>query len=328
MSPMVITLALLILIVFVVIVLALQYAHKAASRKRNLTVIRGHAKIKMRDGKGRDAQNRRRAEIAQKLKEKEPKDHKSGTPTMAQRLQMAGMYGTSVRSFWIYSLICAVFVMVLAFVLKIPAPALTVPMIGLVGLLGLPRLFLHRKIKSRQQKFLQEFADALEAMVRLLRAGMPVSEAIRMSSREFTGPVGEEMSRIYDAQKIGVSLPEAVQEAARRMPITEMQMFATGVTIQQQTGSSLSEILTNLANVIRARFRLRRKIQALSAEAKASAMIIGSLPFLVGLGMFFINKDFMMLLFTTKTGNIMVAFGVFWMLCGTFVMKIMINFKI
>jgi tight adherence protein B len=112
------------------------------------------------------------------------------------------------------------------------------------------------------------------------------------------------------------------------MPLTEMKMFATGLAIQAQTGSSLSEVLRNLAGVIRARFKLKRKIKALSSEAVASASIIGALPLLVMLGMYFANREYMMVLFETTTGNILLAGAGFWMLCGIVVMKIMINFKI
>jgi tight adherence protein B len=191
-----------------------------------------------------------------------------------------------------------------------------------------PRFFLRWKTKRRQKQYLDDFADALEAMVRLLKAGMPVSEAIAMASREFTGPIGEEMAKIYEGQRVGLSLQEAVLDAARRMPITEMQMFATGISIQSQTGSSLSEVLTNLARVIRARFRLKRKVDALSAEAKASAMIIGALPFLVGGGMYLINRDFIMVLFTTNLGKAWLIGSVCWMLLGCLVMRQMINFKV
>jgi tight adherence protein B len=157
---------------------------------------------------------------------------------------------------------------------------------------------------------------------------MPVSEAILMISREYQGPGGEEMSRVYDKQKIGVALHEAALEATRRMPLPEMKMFATGLAIQAQTGSSLSEVLTNLANVIRARFRLKRKIKALSSEAVASASIIGSLPCLVALGLYFVNREYIMILFTTPFGKVLVVCAVVWMLIGIFVMKIMINFKV
>jgi tight adherence protein B len=201
-------------------------------------------------------------------------------------------------------------------------------MSGIIGVFGLPKLVLSFKTSRRQKKFLEEFPDALESMVRLLKAGMPVGEAIAMVSREFTGPVGEEMSKVYDEQKIGISMAEACLHAAERMPITEMKMFATGISIQQQTGSSLSEILINLAKVIRARFRLKRKVQALSAEAKASAMIIGALPIVVGLGMTIINPDYMFPLYNTLKGKYMLYGAIGWMACGVLIMKQMINFRV
>jgi tight adherence protein B len=149
-----------------------------------------------------------------------------------------------------------------------------------------------------------------------------------MVAREFTGPIGEEMGRIFDQQKIGVSLPEAVLEAARRMPLPEMQMFSTAVAIQAQTGSSLSEILEGLAKVIRARFRLRRKVQALSSEAKSSALIIGALPVFVATAMYFINPEYIGLLFDHPTGKWLLAAAIFWMCMGIIVMRQMINFKV
>ena len=134
-------------------------------------------------------------------------------------------------------------------------------MAPIIGFFGFPRFVLSRLTKRRQKKFLEEFPDALEATVRLLKAGMPVSEAISMIAREFTGPIGDEMSRIYDKQKIGIPLHEAAGEATKRMPLPEVKMFATGLAIQAQTGSSLSEVLQNLSNVIRARFKLKRKLR-------------------------------------------------------------------
>ncbi len=324
----------LVLLIVVLLVLsvggtgwAVQHAGRKSREERMMSVIRGRAG----NGKGarsdKDLQNKRRAEIAKKLKDGGDGVQKKGKIGTKELLMQAGLT-IPVRRYWLASLGVGLVTMLLALVMKAPMLPVTVPLAGIVGVLGLPRLFLRRKIKKRQKKFLMEFADALEAMVRLLKAGMPVAEAIRMASREFTGPVGEEMSRIYDSQKIGVPLPEACLDAARRMPITEMQMFATGITIQQQTGSSLSEVLMNLAGVIRARFKLKRKVQALSSEAKTSAAIIGALPFLVGSGLMLINGEYMDPLFHTTTGNILIAFGLFWMSCGIFVMKIMINFKV
>ncbi len=323
------TLVILLLIILVVIgmIAAFMISNENARKQRAIAVIKGQSTGDENSAKSeREAQDKRRAEIAKKLKESGELESKKGKSTsMKARLQQAGM-SVSVKQFYIFSLI---FSIVFTFVVSMMgAPKIALPFLWFFGFIGLPRIFVGRKIKKRQKQFLEEFGDALEAMVRLLKAGMPVTEAIKMAGREFEGPVGEEMFMIYDAQKVGVPLPEATQEAAVRMPITEMQMFATGIAIQTQTGASLSEVLTNLANVIRARFRLKRKVQALSSEAKASAMIIGALPFLVGGGLFFINPEYIDILFRTFAGQVMIVGGGVWMGIGILVMKIMINFKV
>ncbi len=290
--------------------------------KRTLSIIRGQAIEETHGKNDKDSQNKRRAEIARKLKQGNDPDRKE---TIAIKLKQAGMNMTPAR-FWIFSVVSMLIGLGIAITAKLNPVAIV--LIGITCLLGLPRYILRWKIRRRQKKFLGDFADALEAMVRLLKAGMPVTEAIHMAGKEFDGPMGEEMLLMYESQRVGMSLPEAATAAARRMPITEMRLFATGMTIQQQTGASLSEVLMNLAGVIRARYKLRRKIQALSSEAKASAMIIGALPFLVGTGMYFLNPEYAMLLFTTPTGKFWMTASVVWMGIGILIMKAMINFKI
>jgi len=321
-SLMIVIVVVLIVLVLTVMV-ALLMGGSQKSKKRTLSVIRGQSVGNQKESD--DAvQNKRWAEIAKKLKDNGEKDRR-GRKLLEMRLQMAGL-SISAKQFWIYSAILAAFVLILTVVMGFSP--FVILMAGITALLGVPRLVLRDLIKRRQKKFLSEFADALEAMVRLLKAGMPVSEAILMASKEFSGPVGEEMSRIYDAQKIGIPLAEAAMDGAERMPLTEMQMFATGIAIQAQTGASLSEVLTNLAGVIRARFRLKRKVQALTSEAKSSAMIIGALPFVVGGGIYFINKDYVSILYTDPTGKMLLAGAAIWMGLGVLVMKIMINFKV
>lgn len=316
----------LIILIVAVMAIVLVMNNRSAQQQRAMAIIKGQAQTETKSSNARDEQDKRRAEIAKKLKEKGGEDKKDDKKaTLSNMLEQAGL-SVSVRQYWIFS---SIFAAVLAVAAKVfGASGLVMILVGITGLLGFPRMFIKMKIKKRQKKFLEEFADALESMVRLLKAGMPITEAIAMASREFSGPVGEEMGRIYESQKVGVPLPEAAMAAAKRMPLTEMQMLATGLAIQAQTGASLSEVLLNLARVIRARFRLKRKVQALSAEAKASAMIIGSLPFLVGGGLFFINTEYIGLLLHTLPGQIMMAGSAVWMLMGILVMKAMINFKI
>jgi tight adherence protein B len=296
-------------------------------KKRIVMAIKGQGVTENKTSL-KDEQHKRRAEIAKKLKESKDDGPQAGQKKKASlslKIAQAGLK-ISTKQYWIYS---AVSMVVCALLAKLfGQPPMVILLIAITGLLGVPRFVLARMAAGRQKKFLEEFADALEAMVRLLKAGMPIGEAISMVSREFHGPVGDEMSIVYDKQKIGIPLHEAAMEATKRMPLPEVKMFATGLAIQAQTGSSLSEVLSNLANVIRARFKLKRKIKALSSEAIASASIIGALPNLLALSMYFANREYIMILFNDPFGNVLLAGAVFWMTCGIIVMKIMINFKI
>lgn len=298
--------------------------NKQEQKKRTLQILTGQA-VQDDSASKKNSADKRRADLARKLHENEsPKTKKAAV--LADLLRQAGWGDTTPKEFWMMSIGLGIILFLLT---KLTHQAMPIVLMSLVvGTFGIPRFVLKFRIGRRQKKFLEEFPDALESMVRLLKAGMPVGEAIAMVSREYTGPVGEEMSKVYDEQKIGISMAEACLHAAERMPITEMQMFATGISIQQQTGSSLSEILTNLARVIRARFRLKRKVQALSAEAKASAMIIGALPILVGAGLSLINPDYMYPLFYTLKGKFYLFGAIGWMCVGVLVMRQMINFKV
>lgn len=314
-------LVLLILCVAGMMVYFLRGGAENKRKKRLMTVVGGPASGAAKKGNDADL---RRMELAKKLKESAQEEKKGGDGvTLSQRLIMAGL-PADVTRFWIAAVIGGLTVAALVYFFY--GNRLVSVMVLFIGVFGLSKFVLNSMIKRRQKKFMDDLADALESMQRLLRAGMPVSECIKMVGREFSGPVGEEMGRIFDQQKIGVPLPEAVLEASKRMPLPEMQMFATAIAIQSQTGSSLSEVLENLAAVIRARYRLRRKVQALSSEAKASAMIIGSLPLLVGVGMYFLNNAYVMVLLNEGV-HLMVGSGI-WMLLGILVMRQMINFKV
>ncbi|GJL85055.1 MAG: pilus assembly protein [Micavibrio sp.] len=322
----------LIALIFIIIIgigIAFSLNQEVERKKRVMATIKGRSGVVGNAPSEQDAQNKRRAEIARKLKDDKEEDDKSKKKQKTSIAVMMGQAGLNIttKQFWMYSIVSMV---IFTFVAKVifHANPFILLMVAITGLLGFPRIVLKRLAAKRQKKFLTEFADALEAVVRLLKAGMPVSEAVKMISREFEGPVGEEMSIIYDKQKIGVPLHEAATEATKRMPLTEMQMFATGLAIQSQTGSSLSEVLSNLANVIRARFKLKRKIKALSSEAIASASIIGALPNVVAGGMWFVNREYINVLFTDPFGKVLLAGAVIWMCLGILVMKVMINFKI
>lgn len=291
-------------------------------RKRLMRIVKGNSTL----SKEGNLQEQRKSALSKKLNNvQDESKKKKDTPTIKEKLAQAGLE-TSVKKFWLYSVLSCLIVTMLAKFMGM-SPFVMI-MAVIIGLLGLPRFILNFKIGRRQKKFMDDFPDALESMMRLLKAGMPVSEAIKMVGREFEGPMGDEMGRIFDQQKIGIPLPEAVLNASKRMPLTEMQMFATAISIQTQTGSSLSEVLQNLSNVIRSRFKLARKVKALSSEAKASAMIIGALPIVVATGMYFINREYIEVLFTDPTGKFLLGCAIAWMCCGILVMRQMINFKV
>jgi tight adherence protein B len=278
----------------------------------------------------RDKLARQRSDnIARKLKaagaEEAAKKKNKDKASLRQLMQQAG-YEAPVSRYWLFSALFAL--IVFAFVKMTSWPPLAVFFVTFTAFAGVPKFFLKWKAARRQRKFLEVFADALDASVRLLQAGMPISEAVSMVAREFEGPLREEMMRIYENQKIGVPLGEAALQMAQRIPLPEVQMFATALQIQSETGSSLSEVLSNLSAVIRARFRLKRKIKALSSEAKASAAIIAALPVLVSLGLYAVNEPYISVLFTLPKGKILLGGAIFWMSCGILIMKQMINFKV
>lgn len=313
-----------VLIVFGAIIAFLSLQEKT-NRKKAIGLIQGSSGAAQAK-KQQDDQNHRRASIAGKLKgQKQLADQDKKKGTLRDMIAQAGLR-ISIKHYWLAA--SGATLLVTALVWMIGQSPFVVVCAGLTALFGLPRLVLAKMASSRQKQFLKDFPDALEAVVRLLKAGMPVSEAIAMSAREFSGPIAEEMGRINDQQKVGVPLHEAVRDACHRMPLTEMNMFATSLSIQAQTGSSLSGVLMNLSGMIRARFRLKRKIKALASEAVSSAGIIGALPIVVAGGMYLTNKDYISVLFTHPFGQVLLGGAIIWMGLGVLSMKIMINFKV
>lgn len=168
--------------------------------------------------------------------------------------------------------------------------------------------------------------NGVDIIVRGVKAGLPLSDCIKVVAREAREPVATEFRKITETQIMGISLAEAVGKLPERVPLAEANFFAIVVAIQQKAGGGLAEALNNLSKVLRGRKAMKRKIKALSAEAKSSAGIIGSLPFFVGGIMYLISPNYILVLFETTAGNIIIAGCLFWMFCGIMVMRAMINF--
>lgn len=325
---LILTLAIVILILGLAGVFAVSVSRQQKQRDRYLSVItRDEIRNTREDAEAKQAA-KQRADISKKLKQAgaDEKAKKKDRASIRELMIQAG-FEAPVSRYWIGAFCAAIGVFLVLSVVT-GWPAIARAMLAVAGFFALPKMFLKIKAGKRQKKFLEEFPDALDASVRLLQAGMPISEAVAMVSREYQGPLREEMLRLYDNQKIGMPLGTAALEMAKRVPLTEVHMFATALQIQSETGSSLSEVLSNLSAVIRARFRLKRKVKALSSEAKASAAIIAALPILVSLGLYAVNPNYISILFDTTKGNFWLGAAIFWMSCGVLIMRQMINFKV
>jgi len=200
--------------------------------------------------------------------------------------------------------------------------------IGLFVGAGVPHWVVGFFIKRRIARFTAKFPDAIELLVRGLRSGLPITETISVVGQEVDGPIGEEFRSVSDKMKIGRTLDAALQETSDRLGTPEFQFFVITIAIQRETGGNLAETLANLADVLRQRSQMKLKIKAMSSESKASALIVGALPFIVFGMIWFINNGYMLKFF--KDERLMVAGGggLIWMAIGAFIMAKMVDFEI
>jgi tight adherence protein B len=199
---------------------------------------------------------------------------------------------------------------------------------GLFVGIGLPHFIVGKMISRRINKFNANFPDAIELMVRGLRSGLPITETMLVVANEIPGPVGEEFQAVADKMKIGRTMEAALQETADRLGTPEFQFFVITLAIQRETGGNLAETLSNLSDVLRKRAQMKLKIRAMSSESKASAYIVGSLPFVVFTLVWFINPGYMGGFFTDQRLIVAGLGGLIWMSIGVFIMAKMVNFEI
>jgi tight adherence protein B len=240
-------------------------------------------------------------------------------------IEQAGMT-TSPQSFYVWSLISALLGTAFYLLLGYP-PAGAVPTAIFMGL-GFPRWMIKRKATKRQRQFTSLFADAIDVIVRGIRSGLPVGECLNIIARESPEPVGAEFRLLIESQRLGMTIKDGLDRSVRRMPTADMKFFAIVLTLQQQTGGNLAETLSNLSGVLRARKKMQDKVRSMSAEARMTASIIGSLPFILSFIIYLMNPEYISLLWTDPTGVMITYFGLGWMSIGVFVMKQMISFEI
>jgi tight adherence protein B len=208
------------------------------------------------------------------------------------------------------------------------APIWLALFVGLFIGAGLPHWVVGFFVKRRIAKFTAKFPDAIELLVRGLRSGLPITETMTVVGAEVEGPVGEEFRSVSDKMKIGKTLDAALQETSDRLGTPEFQFFVITIAIQRETGGNLAETLANLADVLRKRSQMKLKIKAMSSESKASALIVGALPFFVFTMIWFINNGYMMKFFTDERLMVAGGGGMIWMALGAFIMAKMVNFEI
>ena len=265
----------------------------------------------------------RREQVEESLKDLELRQRKNSRPTLSQRIEQAGLTW-SMRQYILISAAMGIVAFGLVFGSGLGLmPALG---FGFAAGFGLPFWMLSFLKKRRENRFLAVFPDAVDVIVRGIKAGLPLLDSMKMVAAEGQEPVKSEFKAIIETQAIGLPLGEACGKLFERMPLPEANFFGIVISIQQKAGGNLSEALGNLSKVLRERKKMKAKIQAMSMEAKASATIIGSLPPAVMAIVWITSPTYIELLWTHPTGQLMLLGSATWMLMGVLVMKKMINF--
>jgi tight adherence protein B len=267
----------------------------------------------------------RRKDIEAKLKAAEQMNRQQRGYRLQEKLIQAGLK-TSPKQFWIFSAISGAILTLIVF--SASGIPYTIPAGLLVGTFGIPRLVLHHLVNRRLKAFTANFANAIDLIVRGVKTGMTVAECLSIVGKEMPDPIGLEFRTVTDGIQMGLTLEECLNRLVMRVPTTETRFFSIVLVTQQTTGGNLAETLAKLSGILRDRKKMRDKIKALSSEAKASASIIGSLPFAVAGVLSFIAPDYVSLLITTSAGNWCVFIGFVSFAIGIGVMRKMINFEI
>lgn len=264
----------------------------------------------------------RRKQVVDSLKDIEIRA-KGKKLSLEMRIQQAGLTW-SRNKFFLVSILAGVAGLGLGYILSGNIFAMIAT--AIIGGLGVPAWLLSHLRKRRLKKFLNEFPGAIDVIVRGVRAGLPLVDCMRIVANETAEPVRGEFRQMIESQSIGLSLGDAASRIAERVPTPEANFFAIVINIQQKSGGNLAEALGNLSAVLRDRKLMKGKVAAMSSEAKASAGIIGALPFVVTLLVYLSSPDYISLLWKTTTGQFVLGCAAFWMTIGIVTIKRMVNF--
>ena len=271
----------------------------------------------------RETQRVRRATVEDTLKELEARHKKRAFIPLGDRIVQAGL---DINERTLILIMASAGIGVFLLLLMTGAGFLIAGAMGFTLSFGVPLWFLGFLKKRRESKFIEHFPDAVDTIVRGIKAGLPLLDSMKVIAAESPEPIKGEFRAILETQTVGIPLGDACGKLYERVPLPEANFFAIVVSIQQKSGGNLSEALGNLSKVLRDRKKMRGKIQAMSMEAKASAMIIASLPICVMILVYLTSPGYISLLWTEPLGRVMLFACVCWMSMGVLVMRKMINF--
>lgn len=314
--------------------IALTSNNQAPTNNKRVKAIAGARNVDRRKQATEMAALKRRQSTAEALKELSNNERQSRKRRFSVKGQLAqaGISNFSPAMFWVGAAIAGLVLGIAGLVIQSgndnPLFMYLAGAMGFfIGFLGLPRWILGMLVAGRQKKFGNQLADAIDIIVRGVKSGLPLGQCLRIIAAESPEPLRSEFQALVDSQAMGVPLDQSMQRMYDRMPLPEVNFFSIVLVIQQKTGGNLSESLGNLSSVLRARKLMHEKVKALSSEAKASAMIIGSLPIVVMCMVYFTRPSYIMILFIEPMGHLILLGAATMMTLGIVVMNKMVNFK-
>jgi tight adherence protein B len=300
---------------------------------KRMKALQGDIQVNRQNADAARTRDSRRKQISDTLKQQNEALGKARRRVPLQdQIYQAGMK-IKARDWIRNQIIAGAVIFVVCIVLQVPALSLAgipIPLFsavfGIAAAYLLPKFWMSRRRKKHEHNYLEELPNAVEAIVRGVKSGLPLNDSMRLVAKEAKEPVKTEFQRVLDQQQMGKSTTEAIQVLFDRMPLPEVNFFVVVITVQQTAGGNLSEALGNLARVLRNRKKMKQKIKAMSSEAKASAGIIGSLPFIVGILVTLTTPSYMVPLFTTTLGLIWLGIAAVMMSLGVWIMSKMVSF--
>lgn len=294
--------------------------------EKRIRAMQGDIQVNRRLNNDARTRDTRRKEIQQSLRQQtEALEKKKKHIPLQARLYQSGMK-LKPAAFIRNSVIFGALLFVVTFVMQVEL--LYCLIFGVAGGYLLPRMYLNHRRKKYQNAFLDELPNAVEAIVRGVKSGLPLNDSMRLVAKEAKEPIKSDFQRVLDQQSMGKSIQEAVVSLYDRVPLSEVNFFVVVIGVQAQSGGNLSEALGNLARVLRNRKKMKMKVKAMSSEAKASAGIIGSLPIIVAILVSLTTPTYLLPLIETDIGKICLGIAALLMFMGGFIMNRMVQFDI